>query len=184
MNLNETFAVLEDGEPIGTFDTYEEAVDYLSVHAVKDRKYQVVKVFVTEEKELPTIADTGWKDEYRGMWAEVMDDEALCLVMARGGSSAVWVMGKNAHESGYIASSNLVLRPDLATVSFSPHPDYLETLEDYENAPAHTVITCSWEETCPDLVKYSNGEWAGVGIDNYDYSANLAGARRKVLYWP
>ena len=42
MNLNDEFTVLEDGVEIGTFDTYEQAVDYLSVHAVEDRKYQVV----------------------------------------------------------------------------------------------------------------------------------------------
>ncbi|ATW58465.1 hypothetical protein SEA_C3PO_65 [Corynebacterium phage C3PO] len=43
MNLNGTFAVIEDGVEIGTFDTYAQAVDFLSVHAIKDRKYQVVK---------------------------------------------------------------------------------------------------------------------------------------------
>jgi hypothetical protein len=43
MNIVEEFVVLEDGEEIGTFGTCEQAVDYLSVHAIKDRKYQVVK---------------------------------------------------------------------------------------------------------------------------------------------
>lgn len=42
MNIVEELTVLEDGVEIGTFDTYAQAVDYLSVHAVKDRKYQVV----------------------------------------------------------------------------------------------------------------------------------------------
>lgn len=64
------------------------------------------------------------------------------------------------------------------------HPAYLETLEDYENAPAYTVVTSWWEETCPDLVKYSSGEWVWVGDNDTDESASLAGKRRKVLYWP
>lgn len=42
MNNVEELVVLEDGAEIGTFDTYAQAIDYLSVHAVKDRKYQVV----------------------------------------------------------------------------------------------------------------------------------------------
>ncbi|ATW58464.1 hypothetical protein SEA_C3PO_64 [Corynebacterium phage C3PO] len=184
MNVIKTFAVLEDGVEIGTFDACSLAVAHINKHAVKGRKYQVVKEFVIEEDKLPTVADTGWMDEYRGMWAEVMDNEALCLVMDRGGSSAVWVMSKNAHETGYVAPSNLSIRHDLAPVSLTPHPAYLETLEDYEGAPAHTVITCSWEETCPDLVKNSNGKWAGVGVSGFDSSTNLAGTRRKVLYWP
>ena len=42
MNIVEEFTVLEDGVEIGTFDSYAQAVDYLSVHAVENRKYQVV----------------------------------------------------------------------------------------------------------------------------------------------
>ena len=63
-------------------------------------------------------------------------------------------------------------------------PTYLESIEDYEDAPAHTVITCSWEGTCPDLVKNYIGELVSVGEYLFNSSTNLAGERRKVLYWP
>ena len=85
---------------------------------------------------------------------------------------------------GWVEPEKVHPRPDLAPVSLTTHPTYLETLEDYENAPATTVITCPWEETYPALVKYSNGEWVSVGEYFFDSSTNIAGERRKVLYWP
>ena len=187
VQLNESFTVLQDGEPVGTFGTYEQSVEYLHEHVVKGRRYQVVKEFVTVAETRQTVADTGWMDEYRGMWAEEVDNESLCLVMARGGSSAVWVMGKNTNETGYVASSNLAIRPDLAPVNLTPHPVYLETLEDYQNAPAYTIVSKGDAENLPVYVKYSSlpgsgwhGIWTGGGA-NPEYLSNT---RRKVLYWP
>ena len=182
MNLNETFTVLEDGEPIGTFDTYEQAVDDIRGQAIIGRRYQVVKEFIIGEDKLPTVADTGWRDEYRGMWAEhergnkafLMLDDDEERVRCFDNHSNMWGVKKEA----------LRPRPDLAPVNLTPHPAYLETLEDYENAPVNTVVACSWNESCPDFAKYTDELWAEFGCDESDKSSGLADVRRKVIYWP
>jgi hypothetical protein len=190
MNVITTFAVLEDGEPIATFDSYSLAVAHIDKHAVKGRKYQIVRELVTEEKELPTIADTGWKEEYFGMWADVdgYDNPQLILGVVASNdiliSDGILVSDFTNPRVLHADPEDVRLRYDLAPVNLTPRPIALKTLEDYEGAPAHTVITCSWEGTCPDLVKNSIGEWVSVGEYFFDSSTNLAGERRKVLYWP
>ncbi|ATW58621.1 hypothetical protein SEA_DARWIN_66 [Corynebacterium phage Darwin] len=183
MNVIKTFAVLEDGVEIGTFDACSLAVAHINKHAVKGRKYQVVKEFVIEEDKLPTVADTGWRDEYRGMWVEDMGTGRLYVLLSESEDMVFASDTRNCRPAA-LPKDSLIPRYDLAPVNLTPHPAYLETLEDYEGAPAHTVITYSWEGTFPDLVKYSNGAWVKVGVSNFDSSTNLAGTRLKVLYWP
>lgn len=184
MNVIAIFTVLEDGEIVATFDSYCLAVEHIDKHAVQGREYQVVKVFVTTEKKLPTIADTGWREEYFGMWAEHKVTHNFFIMLGEKMESVDCFNSSHYGSALYLDKENLIPRYDLAPVNLTPHPTYLESIEDYENAPANTVITCSWEETCPDLVKDSCGEWTGVGTNDTDESANLAGSRRKVLYWP
>lgn len=66
MQLEESFTVLEDGEPIATFDAYSLAVEHIDKHAARGRKYQIVKELL-DPADAPrqTVADTGWREEYR-----------------------------------------------------------------------------------------------------------------------
>lgn len=186
MNVIAIFTVLEDGEIVATFDSYSQAVEHIDKQAVQGRKYQVVKVFVTTEDEpLLTVADTGWKEEYKGMWADVDGFENPQLItLGTIAFNDVLVSDFQNPGMDWVKPAKVRPRYDLAPVSLTPHPVTLETLEDYENAPAHTVITCSWEGTFPDLVKNYVGEWVSVGEYLFNSSTDLAGERRKVLYWP
>lgn len=183
MNLIEKFTVLEDGEPIGTFDTYEQAADDIRGQAIIGRRYQVVKEFVTDEEPRHTIADTGWRDEYRGMWAEGTGTGRLYVLLSED-DDMVFATGIRTCEPIMLLKERLVPRPDLAPVSLTPHPAYLETTEDYEGAPEFTVIACRWTEERPTYVKDVCGEWVAVGGANSVKTANLGGTRRRVLYWP
>lgn len=130
----------------------------------------------------PTVADTGWRDEYRGMWAEHKVTNRVFLMLDDDGER---VRCFDSHSNMWgVKNEALIPRPDLAPVSLTTHPAYLETLEDYQNAPVGTVVSYRDAEIYASCVKDGSGEWAGVGIDNYDYSAYLASARRRVLYWP
>lgn len=184
MNVIAIFTVLEDDEIVATFDSYCLAVEHIDKHAVHGRKYQVVKVFVTTEESPTTVAETGWKEEYRGMWADVDGYDNPNLIIGIDIDNEIQMLNSQHSVMAWAEPKPVHPRYDLAPVSLTPHPAYLETVEDYEGAPAHTVITCSWESTCPDLVKNSIGEWVSVGEYFFDSSTNLAGARRKVLYWP
>lgn len=186
MNLNDEYTVLEDGVEIGTFDTYEQAFEHMKKHAaVGGHKYQFVRKLFRKEKELPTIAETGWKDEYRGMWADVdcYSNPALILGVDEDNDILMWDFTNPRVLWAYPGSVRP--RPDLAQVELPPpHPAYLKTLGDYENAPTYTMIGSAWSANFPSLVKDISGKWTEIGSDSSGRSAIFAGDRRKVLYWP
>lgn len=183
MNLNDEYTVLEDGVEIGTFDTYEKAFNHMAKHAVEGRKYQFVRKFFAMEKKPPTAADTGWKDEYRGMWAEHKRSNKVFLMLEEDGER-VRCLTNRTKDMWCLKKDNLIPRYDLARVDITPHPAYLETLEDYENAPTYTMIGSAWSANFPSLVKDISGKWTEIGSDSSGRSAIFAGDRRKVLYWP
>lgn len=191
MNVITTFTVLEDGEPIATFDTfdgYEQAFEHIDKHAVKGRKYQIVKEFATKDEPLLTIDDTGWKDAYRGMWADVDGYDSPNLILGVDIDNEILMLDSQYSGMAWAEPKPVHPRYDLAPVDLTPHPAYLETVEDYQNAPEYTIIARTLDEKHPSFFKDTNGNWAedwtGVDRDTYEKSAVLAGTRRKVLYWP
>lgn len=63
-------------------------------------------------------------------------------------------------------------------------PEYLETLEDYESAPAGTVVLFIEDEELDEdcaFTKGASGEWVNAGIGTHP--ADMAGDRRKVYQW-
>ena len=70
--------------------------------------------------------------------------------------------------------------------NFTTHPEYLETLEDYQNAPGNTIVGESRIPDQPFVAKWADGkeDWANIwGVERFENDF-LAGVRRKVLYWP
>ena len=184
MNLVEKFTVLEDGMVGDTFGTYKQAVDHMREHAVKGHKYQVVKELVSYEESLPTVADTGWKPEYIGMWADVDGFGRPQLIFGTSSFKDIAVSDFPKPRTLWVDPAKVCPRYDLARVSLTPHPAYLKTIEDYEGAPEYTIISSRWNATRPAMVKDANGYWTEVDRDAAEEIANPAGVRRKVLYWP
>ena len=191
MHVKEKFTVLEDGETIGVFDTYGQAVDYLGAIAVKGGIYQVVKKFFsTDEKPRQTVADTGWKDEYRCMWAESAGAENpfdnYFLMLAEDAFNVRCLDNNLEKDVWWLKKDSLIPRYDLAPVRLTTYPAYLETLEDYQNAPENTIVGESRIPDQPFVAKYGDGKEEWVNIWGVERMGNdfLAGVRRKVLYWP
>ena len=84
----------------------------------------------------------------------------------------------------HVDPEDVRLRYDLAPADLTPHPAYLETVEDYENAPTGTVICCARDETFAEYVKDTSDDWTELVIDDSVKAGYLAGTRRKVFYWP
>ena len=184
MNLVGIYTVLEDGEIVATFDSYFLAVEHIDKHAVHGRKYQVVKVYDTEKEPRQTVADTGWKGEYIGMWADVDGFGRPQLIFGTSSFKDIAVSDFPKPRTLWVGPAKVCPRYDLALVNLTPHPAYLETLEDYESAPVNTVVASAWDESCPDFAKDTDGRWAEFGGDESDNSSGLADIRRKVIYWP
>ena len=61
-----------------------------------------------------------------------------------------------------------------------PHPEFLETEADYQNAPEGTVV--SYQGQYP-WVKLDNRAWAGTGTDEQVANLQLGVVKRRVLRW-
>lgn len=129
----------------------------------------------------PTIADTGWRDEYRGMWAESGDSGRLYVLLSEA-EDMVFTLSIRTYESTALPKDILIPRPDLAPVNFTPHPAYLETLEDYQNAPVDTIV--GYKNGSLLYAKIDESLWAFTDSGGERYSTEIAGTRLRVLYWP
>lgn len=83
--------------------------------------------------------------------------------------------------------AELKAQPAAATKA-PAHPEYLETLQDYEDAPVGTVLERQRDafggRHLVKLDKVVHQSWYIPGIPGEFRDENLAGTRRRVLYWP
>lgn len=61
------------------------------------------------------------------------------------------------------------------------HPEVLETLEDYQNAPVGTVVTRATGGGVH--MKFGADDWRYVGLSGSDTDFDMAGSLRRVLRW-
>lgn len=126
----------------------------------------------------PTMEDVEWDDDiHRGLGA--VDDAGQEWVMLQDDGPYISLIGLDLNPVG---AKREELTPNGKRYELrekSDHPEVLETLEDYKNAPAKTLV-CFHD--CEPFLKEDDGGWTVQGGHPWS-DEELEGTRRSVLRW-
>lgn len=134
----------------------------------------------------PTMADVEWDHEKHHLAGAVFQNAgttAEVVMFQKDGSGAIIAVdvedGKPfiGDASKYTPNGK---RYELVEVTEPGHPEVLETLEDYENAPEGTIATRQVKGAA--FIK-SIGNWSVAGYTGAEPSTYMAGVPRHVLRW-
>lgn len=130
----------------------------------------------------PTMADVEWDEEKHALTGAVVDVgggpvQVVMLVGSVDGIDYVTLDGKFGYEPRYYFTPN-GKKYRLVEVTADEHPETLETLEDYENAPQGTIVALA---DSPPWSKTPSGGWRQAG--DYRTSPEMVGVKRKMLRW-
>ncbi|HCG2982321.1 hypothetical protein ACL1CN_10370 [Corynebacterium striatum] len=133
----------------------------------------------------PTMADVEWDfDKHYLAGAVDLDGNEVTMVGVRDGLIRVFdVADINRYYAPVLENPNHLTpnrkRYELREISEPEHPETLTTLEDYENAPAGTIVAIHHHSPC---MKYKRKKWTNL-LGTELSVKELADKSRKVLRW-
>lgn len=140
--------------------------------------------FILDTTTPPTMADVEWDyNVHAGLCAE-HTARGLVRMVSKSEKLIECIMGNGmllfsrADKLTPIPGTRLDLTPRREPESTPDHPMVLTTREDYENAPAGTVVAAEGGEA---WIKVRAGGWMSHGSQCYNYSMSYGS--RKVLRW-
>ena len=135
----------------------------------------------------PTMADVEWDDEKHRLagattingdsvamlWHDDIDTDHIITDSGEYSRNYLTPNGKRYNLVEVTVSSGENVAPDQPD-----HPEFLETVEDYKNAPQGTIVALA---DSPPWSKTPSGGWRQAG--DYRTSPEMVGVKRKMLRW-
>lgn len=134
----------------------------------------------------PTMADVEWDDEKYFLAGATDSDGDPCVMVKDRLGDEIWIIDPSLQNMYRLPTYKLTpngKRYELREVGKSEpdHPEVLETVADYKNAPEGTVVAHR-NGRGVDL-KYDENNWRYTGLSGSDTDFDMAGSSRRVLRW-
>lgn len=165
----------------------EDAKDFPNAEYSVETKAAIEHILATTTP--PTMADVEWDHEKHHLAGAVFqnagtDTTAEVVMFQKDGTGAIVAVDVEDGQpfigdaSKYTPNGK---RYELREITEPDHPEVLETVEDYEDAPVGTVVTLTTGGGV--YMKYGTDDWRYTGLYGSDTDLNMHVYKRRVLRW-